>query len=212
MKEEKVQKVAEDFLEKVKLNLPKQKARSLFIVGIIGLIGSGKTRVARILSADIPGTVLLKSDSARFLLQESGLKWGDNVRKLLYDTGQWLLKNGYSIALDSDYVDEKKRGETQKLADKFNAKFYIIRIKLNKELSFKRLRLKWEKLETGELKQQFDNYLVITRGKEQNLFDRALLHEKLKSEDVPQLIAEINNNGDQEDLRNEIDNIVEKIK
>lgn len=208
----KLQQVSRNYLERIKQQLPDKKASQPFVIGIIGLIGSGKTTVAKLLTKKLAGTVLVKSDSARFLLKEAGLEWGGNVREVLFNTAQWLLQNGYSVIFDGDFIEEKKRKNTQKLADESGAKFYIIRIKLDKNLCLKHLQKKWEDLKRGKIPQNFSHFLVVMPGEEQSLFDRAFLHEQLKSSDIPQLICEIDNSGSLKFLKKQINSASALIK
>ncbi len=46
----KLQQVSQDYLERTKQQLPDKKASRPFVIGIIGLIGSGKTTVAKLLN------------------------------------------------------------------------------------------------------------------------------------------------------------------
>lgn len=208
----KLKQVSRDYLERIKLQLPDEKAKRLFVVGIIGLIGSGKTTTAKFLTQKLLGSALVKSDSARFLLKEAGLKWGENVREVLFNSARWLLQNGHGVVFDGDFVEEKKRKDIQKLADGLDAKFYLLRIKPDKDLSVKRLKQKWEQLERGEIKQDFSHFLAVMPGEEQSVFDRFLLHEKLKSGEVPQLIYEIDNSGSINDLKIQVVSAAALIK
>ena len=208
----KLQQVSQDYLERIKQQLSDKKASQPFVIGIIGLIGSGKTTVAKLLNEKLTGTVLVKSDSARFLLKEAGLKWGENVVEVLSNTARWLLRNGYSIIFDGDCIREEKRKEIQKLVDELGAKFYIIRIKLDKDLCLKRLKQKWKDLEKGKIKQNFSHFLAVMPGEKQSLFDRASFHEQLKSSDVPQLIYEIDNSGSLKFLKKQINSASALIK
>lgn len=208
----KLQQVSQDYLERIKQQLPDKKAPQPFVIGIIGLIGSGKTTVAKLLTKKLAGTALVKSDSARFLLKEAGLEWGENVREVLFNTAQWLLRNDYSVIFDRDFIEEKKRKNTQKLVDELGAKFYIIRIKPNKDLSLKHLQKKWEDLKSGKIKQNFSHFLAVMPGEKQGLFDRVPFHEQLKSSDVPQLIYEIDNSGSLKFLKKQINSASALIK
>lgn len=206
-----MEKVSQDFLERIKKNLPGEKPNHLFILGLIGLIGSGKSTVAAMLNQNLPGAVLVKSNSARFLLKEASLPWGENVRKITFDAARWLLQNGYSVIFDGDHVEEEKRKNTQALADELSAKFYLIRIKPDKDLAFKRLEQMWADTESGTRQQDFENFNPVVRGKEQNLFDRVSLHENLDTGKIPQLIGELDNSGDFGNLKKQVDEIIEKV-
>lgn len=206
-----IKEIGDEFLMRIKINFPKEKPNHLFVLGIIGLIGSGKTTVVKILNKKLSGTVVVKSDSARFLLKQAGLGWDDELKELLHYVAKNILERGFSVIFDGDFVREEKRQDVQKSADELGAKFYLIKIKPDKDLAFARLKEKWEELESGKIKQNFDHFLVVTKGKEKNLFDRVPLHENLKSKDIPQLIGEIENSGNIEDLEKQLSKIAEKI-
>ena len=208
----KLRQAVDDFLKKIQANLPARKADKLFVLGFVGLIASGKSAAAKMLAEKIPGAVLVKSNSARWLLKEAGLKWGDNVREMTFRTASWLLENGYAVIFDGDHAEEQKRIATQKLADEADVPFYLVRIKPDAELSRRRLRQKQETLERGEFLQDFENFLVVTRGKEENLERRIPLHEALESEKLSQLIGELDNSGTMEELKNQLEGIAERIK
>lgn len=212
MKEQEIlQQISQDYLERIKQTLPSQRAQCLFIVGIIGLIGSGKTAIARMLQKKLSGGVLVKSDSARFLLSEAGLGY-DKVTEVIYPVAKWLLHNGHSIIFDGDYVNDEKRDRLQKFANEHGAKLYFIRIAPNKKLSLKRLQKRWEEIESRVIKQSFDNFLVVTRGKEDNLFRRVSLHNQLQDKDISNLIGVIDNINGLDNLEKQVDTLVEKIK
>ena len=78
MDQEQLNKLVADFLSK--LRLPAEKAEKPFVVAVIGLVGSGRSTVAKVVEEKLKGAVLVKSDSARYLLKEANLPWGDNVR------------------------------------------------------------------------------------------------------------------------------------
>lgn len=202
--------IIQDYQQRIAQTLPQEKAPHVVIVGIIGLIGSGKTTTARLITEKLKGAVLVKSDSARFLLNEAGLDYS-LVKDIIYPTAAWLLGQGYSVVFDGDSVDQEKRDEIEHLADKHNAAYHFVRIKADKETSLKHLHTLWEAVESGRTPQTFDNFLVVTRGKEQNLLDRIPLHEELKDQDIPNLAGVIENTGTREHLERQIDEIIKII-
>src|SRR3989344_734438 len=107
MKKEQLNQFVQDFL--LRLSLPEIKADRLFIIATIGLIGSGRSTVAKMFAEKLQGAVLVKSDSARYLLKEKGLSWGENVRQILKGVAIDLLGNGYGIILDGNAADEEDR-------------------------------------------------------------------------------------------------------
>lgn len=200
-----LQEVSQNFLERIKKNLPEKKAKMPFIIGIIGLISSGKTSVAKMTEEKIDGAVLVRSNSARFLLRQQDMEWGENVRFTTFYVSRWLLQNGYGVVFDGDHVEKKKRENTLGLAEKLGAKLFLIRINIEPELAIKRLEEKWANLK----EQTFEDYLV---GDRPNLEQRIPLHKHLDSRAVKNLIGEIDNNGSREELEKQITGIIFKIK
>ena len=203
--EQKLREASEIFLERVKKNLPEKKTERPFIIGVIGLISSGKTTTAKMIAEGIDGAVLVRSNSARFLLKERNMKWGENVHYLIFYVAHWLIQNGYGIVFDGDHIEEEKRNNTVKLAEELGAKFFLVRINIEPELAIKRLEKKW-----AELKEQtFEDYLV---GDEPNLKERIPLHEKLDSKDIENLVGEIDNNSSIDELEKRVNIVISKIK
>ena len=92
MEQEQFNQFVRDFLSRVRL--PEAKATKPFIVATIGLIGSGRTTVAKLMTEKLQGAVLVRSDSVRFLLKGKKMPWGDNVRQILKGVATDLLKKG----------------------------------------------------------------------------------------------------------------------
>jgi predicted kinase len=92
-----------------KLKIQKRKTKNPVIVAIIGLVGSGKSSVARELAGHIGATVV-NGDDVRIELRKQ------NER---YDRAHLLAENiarGGNVILDSDFIDPKKRASLREKA------------------------------------------------------------------------------------------------
>lgn len=207
--EEKLQKVAEDFLERVKEKLPTEKADKPFIVGIVGMIGSGKTTFCWELIKHIKGAVLVQSNGGRYLLKRAGLGWGPTVRETTFYVARWCLGNGYTVVFDGDHVDKEKRENTQKLADELGVKFYLLHIKISLEAAEKRLDEKYAQPH----EEDFWSYWLDTDAEDmkQNMRDRIPEHEKIAQE-KPEYFVELDSEGTVEDLKQKAAEIAEKLE
>ncbi|HPJ80319.1 MAG TPA: hypothetical protein PLF70_01270, partial [Candidatus Portnoybacteria bacterium] len=65
--EQKVQQTAKEFLKRIQEKLPTEKADKPSIIGIVGMIGSGRTLLAKTLIENVKGAVLISANSARWL-------------------------------------------------------------------------------------------------------------------------------------------------
>lgn len=207
-----LQRVSQDFIERIREKLPIEKSKQQFVLGIIGLIASGKSTVAKLLSQKFSGAVVVRNDSARFLLKERGVGWGENVRVVVLNVGRFLLENGYSVIYDGDYFEQDKREGIKKLADDFGVDFYLVRVRIDKDLALRRLEQKWERLEKGEISgEHFEDFVVVRRGQGDNLERRISLHKKLNSDEVVDIIGEIGNNEDFNELERQVDEIIKQL-
>ncbi len=208
--EEKLKQISQDFLERIKQSLPEKGTSRSFIFGFIGFIESGKSTAAGYILDKLPNSVLVRSDSARYLLKEADMGWGENVKEITLNAARWLIKNGYTVIFDGDHVDKEKRENTQKLADELNVPFYLIRIGINQETAEKRVRTKYDNV---QWESSFEDFRVNTTEKMiENLRAKASLHQKFLSTDTPQLIGEVDNNGSPEDLKRDIYRLIDKME
>lgn len=199
--------MVQDFLSR--LSLPEIKAVKPFIVATIGLVGSGRTTVARMLAEKLNGAVLVQANSARFLLKEAGLPWGENVRQVLKGVATDLLKRDYGIVFDGNASDAEDRDNIEEIAEKTGARVFYVRINIEPELAKQREEQKYN--DTSWVS-SFENFRVNTTDKMlKNIDDRVELHQKLKSSDIPDLLGEINNEGSLEELKKQVEGLVLKI-
>lgn len=209
--EEKLQKVAEDFLSRIKEKLPIEKADKPFIVGIVGMIGSGRTLLAKTLVENIKGAVLICANSARYLLREQGLPWGENVYALMFYATEWLIKNGYAVACDGNQVDKDRRIKTKELADKLGAKYYLLKIITSQETAERYIDQKYSQPHENT----FENFWPGTDAKDlkQNLRERNKDYYAIDQEEPrPEFFAIIENEGTIEKFKHKAIEVAEKLR
>lgn len=208
MEQEQLNQLVQDFISR--LHLPEIKADKPFVVATIGLVGSGRTTVAKMLIEKLNGAVLVQANSARFLLKEAGLPWGENVRQVLKEVAIKLLDQGYGIVFDGNASDEEDRKNIGEIAQKTNAKISYVRINIEPELAKQREEQKYN---DSNWVSSFDDFRVNTTEKMlKNIDDRAELHRNLKSSEIPNLAGEINNDGSLEELKKQVEELIPKIK
>jgi len=209
--EEKLQKVADDFLKRIQEKLPAEKAGKPFIVGIVGMIGSGSTLLAKTLVENIKGAVLVSANSARYLLKEQGMSWGDNVYAILLNTAEWLVKNSYTAVYDGNQVNKDKRARVKESADKLGVKYYLLKIITSEAAAEKYLREKYSQTP----KNTFEDFWpgtdaddIVQNLKERNKDFFAIDQEEPK----PEFFAEIENEGTIDEFKQKAVEIARKIQ
>ncbi len=209
--EEKLQKVADDFLKRVQEKLPAGKADKSFIVGIVGMIGSGRTLLAKTLVRNIKGAVLNCANSARYILKEEGMSWGENVYAVLFNAAEWLIRNGYIVVYDGNQVDKDRRESIKELADKLDVKYYLLKIITSEATAEKYLREKYSQ----PPKNTFEDYWPGTDADDivQNLKQRNKDFYAIDQEEPkPEFFAEIENEGTIDEFKQKAVEIAEKIQ
>ncbi len=118
------EKIAQDkFL--ANLQIRKRKTKKPVIVAIIGLVGSGKSLVAREL-AGLIGANIINGDEIRVLLRKEGEKY-EGTRKIAENVALEIIKQGGNVVMDSDHIDAKKRASLRAKAQQVGAKLIFIR-------------------------------------------------------------------------------------
>jgi predicted kinase len=208
--EQKLQHITEDFLKRIKEKLPTVKADKPNVVGIVGMIGSGRTLLAETLVENIRGAVLISANSARYLLKEQDLPWGENVYTVLFNTAKWLLQNGYIAIYDGNQVDKNRRDAIKQLTDKLDVRYYLLKIVTSEETAEKYLREKYSQ----EPKNTFEDFWPGTDADDivQNLHERNKDFYAINQENPkPEFFAEIENEGAIEEFKQKAIEIAEKI-
>ena len=120
------------------LNTRARKTESVVAVAIVGLVGSGKSMVAKALAERI-GAVVVEGDALRVALRKVGAASYDRARKIGEDTALQMLALGNSVIFDSDHEPLTKRASVREKISKTNAKFIVIRIVCDPDVAIGRI-------------------------------------------------------------------------
>src|SRR3989344_3580640 len=96
------------------------------VVAMIGLVGSGKSSVARELAKRIDATII-SGDNIRVKLRKNGERYKKSRTSAENETIK-IVKHGGNVILDSDFVDDKKRASIREKTHKDGARLVFIRI------------------------------------------------------------------------------------
>ena len=208
--DENVKQVCDKYIKYLEERVSPQTNSKRFILGIVGLIASGKTTIARLIAEKRPGTAIIRSDSIRYLLKQADLDW-KYVEVISEEAMNWLMTRGHSVIVDRDFVEADKREIVQVIADSFDATFSLIHIQINKNTALERLILRWDHIDEGIIKQDINDFVVDTRGKDENFHTRAVLHKSFDPKLVKQQIYNINNEVSIDGLENEVDHFIDEF-
>lgn len=107
------------------LKIYKRKTKQPVIVAMIGLVGSGKGTIARVLAQKIGATVV-EGDAARVLLRRKKQAY-THTRIILEQATSAILRKGGNVIIDSDFVGLEKQKRVFVQAKKHKAKVLFIR-------------------------------------------------------------------------------------
>jgi len=93
------------------------------VVAIVGLVGSGKSSVARYL-AKLIGAKIISANVIRVALRKKGKGYGQ-VANLTEKEASIAVKRGKNVILDSDFVTSKKRKMLERKIGKAAKIFYL---------------------------------------------------------------------------------------
>ena len=119
-KEIKAQQVYSD-----KIYIAPRKTRKPVIIGIVGLVGSGKSMLAKEMALFV-GATIISGDDIRILLRKEKEKYG-NARLIAENVTIEIINKGGNVIMDSDFIDQKKRVSLKEKAKKMGAKVIFIR-------------------------------------------------------------------------------------
>jgi hypothetical protein len=130
------------------------------LIIICGLPGTGKTTLAKKITAKIGG-ILLRTDTIRKELKE--IKYSKKAREGVYGEmfhrTRQLLKEGKNIVLDATFYSRKWRKAAKDIAKSSKANFKIIEVVCPKDLVRKRIAQR----KGSESDARFKHYLIYKK-------------------------------------------------
>lgn len=102
-----------------------RRTKKPLIIGITGLIGSGKTTVSKEL-APLIGATVVSGDDIRVCLRREKEKY-DNTRLIAENVAMEIINREGNVVIDSDFIDQKKRISLKEKVKKVGAKVIFIR-------------------------------------------------------------------------------------
>lgn len=119
---QKEKRAQEKFLAMLKV-APRKTKRPV-IVALVGLVGSGKSFVARKLAETISATVV-EGDKIRVCLRKEGERY-EGARKIAENAVSEIIKGGNAV-IDSDHINSAKRASLREKARQAGAKLIFVR-------------------------------------------------------------------------------------
>lgn len=101
----------------------RRAAKKPVVVAIVGLVGSGKSSVARYM-AKLTRARVVSANAVRVALRKEGKTYG-RVRTIVEQKALSAVKEGRNVILDSDFSDLKKRRKLESEAGKMAKVVYV---------------------------------------------------------------------------------------
>lgn len=116
--------IVQSFIANTKI--PKRKSKRKLAIGIVGLVGAGKTSVAKVLGREL-GAAVIQADAIRLALRKKRTGF-DNVHEIMFAIAKDILKRGGNVILDSDFASKHKQNGLRKIAKDAKATAYFVRV------------------------------------------------------------------------------------
>lgn len=120
-----IDSLTKNFISRLELPATKPETQTGIFVG--GFPNSGKTTAAKEFARHT-NSVHIQSNSARFLLADAGLSWGENVRLVVTAVLDHFLSRGYSIVLDGMFIGGAEQSVRAELIKKYRLKSFSVAV------------------------------------------------------------------------------------
>lgn len=120
-----------------KLQISKRKTNKPVVVAMVGLVGSGKSSVAKEIAKHI-GATILSGDEVRVELRKQGGDYA-KVRKIVEDVMLEVINQDGNVVLDSDHIDQKKRASIREKIKGTGARLVFVRTYADLDITLGRI-------------------------------------------------------------------------
>lgn len=120
------------------LRIHERKTKKPVIVAIIGLVGSGKSSVAKAL-AELIGATVIEGGAIRLALSQQGGSY-EKARAIAENATLVAFNQRGNVILDSDFVDKKKRASLREKARVFGVRLIFICTYADYDVMVERIR------------------------------------------------------------------------
>ncbi len=119
------------------LRITQRRTKKPIVVAMVGLVGSGKSSVARTIATSTKATIV-SGDKIRLAFtkkKQSYISVRNIAEKIVFS----VLEKGGNVIIDSDFIDKEKRKNLKKRAGKIGAKLFYVRTFTERDVMIKRL-------------------------------------------------------------------------
>ncbi len=120
------------------LKVEKRKTKKPVIIAMVGLVGSGKSSVARAIARESHATVV-EGDAMRTALSTAGLTY-DHQRKMSEDAAIAVVEGGGNVVFDADFMPLSKRASLRARAKAVGAEVIFVRATCDYDVMSQRVR------------------------------------------------------------------------
>ncbi len=106
------------------IEICERKTKHPVIAALIGLVGSGKSSVAKELAGHI-GATIVEGDGIRIELRKQNEGY-ERARAIAENTAIEIISRGSNVIIDSDFIDAKKRASLREKARKADIRLVFI--------------------------------------------------------------------------------------
>ncbi|MBI4224727.1 MAG: AAA family ATPase [Candidatus Sungbacteria bacterium] len=129
------QRVRDAFIAGLKIT--KRKTAKPAIIAMIGLVGSGKSFVARAL-APVLGATIIEHDQIRIGLRKARLPY-DHVAGIAQDTAHAVISQGGNVIFDTDCIGKEKQRNIRKIAKETGSAVFFVRVMCDPDIMLGRM-------------------------------------------------------------------------